>query len=82
MSAEVHVHIDVRGKSLDQVMCETTRSLDALIAKELAAVEWMAVCDGCPPHELEPFMRENRDRCMAGRDRWLEERRKELRTWL
>jgi hypothetical protein len=82
MNAEVHVHIDVRGKSLEQVMRETRVSLDELIAKELKAIEWMAVCDGCPPHELEPFMRENRDRCMAARDRWLEQRRKELGTWL
>ena len=48
-------------------MDETTRTLDALIAKELKAIEWAAVCDGCPPHELEEFMRQNRDRVMAVR---------------
>jgi hypothetical protein len=78
----MNVHIDCNGKSLDQVMRETRVSLDGLIEKELKAVEWAAVCDGCPPHELEEFMRQNRDRCMAARDRWLEQRRKELGAWL
>ena len=71
-------HIDCKGKTLDQVMAETKRAVDAHMAETLKAVEWMAVCDGCPPHELGPFMRENRDRCMAYRDRWLTEARAQL----
>lgn len=81
MSADVHVHIDGNGKTLEQVMRETRVSLDELMEKELKAVEWAAIFDGCPAHELEHFMRENRDRCMAARDRFLEEWRKQLGTW-
>jgi hypothetical protein len=81
MSTEVHVHIDGNGKTLDQVMRETRLSLDALIAEELKAIEWAAHCDGCPPHELEKFMRNNRDRCMAARDRFLEQWREQLGAW-
>jgi hypothetical protein len=48
----------------------------------LAEIEWAAVCDGCPPHELGEFVRHNRDRCMAVRDRWLEQQRAWLKDWL
>ena len=80
MSTEVH--IDCNGKSFQAVFDETRRTLDEIIAKELKAVEWSAICEGCPPHELEPLMRANRDRCQAMRDRWLEQQRAWLKDWL
>ena len=71
-------HTDCQGKTLDEVMRETARKVDALMAKELKVFEWSAICAGCPEHELAELMRQNRDRCMAYRDRWLTEARAQL----
>ena len=80
MSTEVF--IDCNGKSFQAVIDETRRTLDEIIATELRAIEWAAVCDGCPPHELEQFMHQNRQPVQAVRDRWLEQQRAWLKDWL
>ena len=73
------IHLDIEGKSPPEIMREMTRKLDAGITKILQEAEWSAHCDGCAEDELASLMHDARQRVQAVRDRFLEQRRAELK---